>query len=252
MTDPVANSDLAPESSESTRRELATADVSPVVPKPFPMVFPRLSGGAQALAKARRTLLEAEATEFYAHVKGCAACVVKRLTEDINSGVLPTPQHDPKTVEDELYNRAMLQAQDSEYVRFYSDAPLVTLLLAETVPGYISLLDAMGRDYSAAMSLYVKSGGRDGAMSAAVMLNADVLYPCVDLGFNVSVNWTKIGVIVLRDLILKAMWADSEVRHGLALNSYQGEKGRRSPIWVGERPVLTPDPVAHGRRRKRS
>lgn len=252
MIDPVANFNVAPEFSQTTRTKLAIADVSPIVPKPFPMTFPRLSAGAEALAKARRTLLEAEATVFYAHVKECAACVVKGLTEDINSGVLPTPQHDPKTVEDELYNRATLQTRNSEYMRYYSDAPLVTLLLAATVPSYTSMFNATEQNYSEAMGLHVRGGGREGVAVTAVVLSADVPHPCVALGLNVAVNWMTIGVIVLRNQILTAIWADSDSRAALMLNRRYGEGNRRSPIWVGEPPVITPVPVAQGRRRKRS
>ena len=252
MTEPFANSDLAPEFSKTTRTELVPTDVSPVVPKPFPMKYPRLSAGAQALAKVRRTLFEAEAPEFYAHVKECAACVVKGLTEDISSGVLPTPQHDAKTIEDELYNRATLQTRSSEYMRYHSDAPLVTLLLAETVPSYASMFNAKEQNYSEAMGLYVRGTGREDAAATAVVLNAAIPHPCVALGLNVTVDWTTMGVLVLRNLILTAIWFDSDARAALMLNRRYREGNRRSPIWVGEPPVIAPVPVAQGRRRKRS
>ena len=194
------------------------------------MKFPRLSAGAQALAKVRRSLFEAEAPEFYAHVKECAACVVKGLTEDIVSGVLPTPQHDAKTVEDELYNRATLQTRNSEYMRYYSDAPLVTLLLAKTVPSYTSMFNAKEQNYSEAMGLYLRSTGREGAAATAVVLNADIPHPCVALGLNVAVDWTTMGVLVLRNLILTASWSDSDARAALMLNRRYREGNRRSPI----------------------
>ncbi len=252
MIEPVTDSALAQESLQTSRMEAATANIPPVAPKPVPMTFPRLSAGATSLAKARRTLLEAEATEFYAHVKECAAGVMNALAEDIKRGVLPTPQQDAKTVEEALYNRATLQAHNSEYMRTYSDAPLVTLLLAETVPRYTSFYSATQQNYSEAMGLYVKSVRRDGTAVAAVVLTADVQHPCVPLGFSVAVNWRTVGVLVLRNLILTAVWADSHARTALKLNLSYGNEDRRSPIWVGEPPVITTAPEAHGRRRKRS
>lgn len=221
-------------------------------PEPFAMNYPDLGAGAKSLSTAFRALREAEATEFFRHVKECADCVFAAVRADMERGALPLPLHDPQRVEEDLYARATLQAQNSWYGRAFGESCFTTLLLADTIPSYQSNLSLSEMDFAEALFLSLKGAGHYSAARSAVLLHGGTQHQCAEVGLGVRVDWHKAAVVVLRNLILTALWDDAMSRSELKLNLTKWERDRRSPVWVGETPTVVRDSPPTGRRRKRA
>jgi hypothetical protein len=216
------------------------------------MTFPEVSKVARTLAAARRGLLETEADEYMRHVQACALSVSTAVKADIENGVLPSPDVDPASVEDDIYHRAAIQALDSPYIRNASLSDVFAILqFSETLPSYVTKRSVSEQDFTAAMRVAINPR-LTGNSPAMALLQANTTLTCEEANMRIGVDWKSVGMRLLQNMILIAMCRDEEENSSLKLNLTGFGSTRRSPIWVGEYGIPALDPSKSEKPRHRS
>lgn len=225
--------DLAP-----PRLAIAAGPPTPAKRRSVPVV-PLL----KATVRNAQQLLAAAQDAHAAYLNAVAESVAEAVRADVASGILAPPLEDPTAVEDALAAHANAAAHNSYLLEYGGrDLAILALVLAEY---------GAPVDYAGAISLGIRShqGRTEGA--AALLIHTHANQTCHRLGLTAKVSWFELGLIAVRDEILRRVARLSDGTPNLHVHKTGRLHQRRLPIWVGEpEPEPTP-PLPPTSRRKR-
>ena len=187
-------------------------------------------------------LLTAAQAAHAAHLDALAESVAEAVRADVASGILAPPLENPIAVEDALAAHANAAAHNC-YLLEYGDRGLAILALVLAEYG-------APVDYAGAIYLGIRSPQWRTEDEAALLIHSHANQTCRRLGLTAKVSWFELGLISVRDEILRRVAGLADGTPNLHVHMTGRLHQRRLPIWVGE-PEPAPAPLPTSRRKGR-
>ncbi len=196
----------------------------------------------KATVRNAQQLLTAAQDAHAAYLDAVAESVAEAVRADVASGILAPPLENPIAIEDALAAHANAAAHNC-YLLEYGDRGLAIL-------GLVLAEYGAPVDYAGAISLGIRSHQGRPESEAALLIHSHANQTCHRLGLTANVSWFELGLIAVRDEILRRVAGLPDGTPNLHVHMTGRLHQRRLPIWVGEpEPAPLPPPTSRRNRR---